>query len=574
MPPVAGLATSALTLDHFAAIWAVGAGAPLDQVSEPMGAGLIFGEAIAERASGRLSIKELMALWRHPPGHIHPPPDGYYAAVVYQSGTSLLAGADLLGLFPMYYWASDDVLLVGSSPELFRYHPAFRMRLNPEGLVGILLTNGLVDGQTMLSGVRRLAAGHRLEWRTGASPREAQQFRIPASSRYFDLSFNAHVNLLGETMGNAVARHAPGGRRYGLLLSGGLDSRMLGGFLKERNLDAEALTLGIPSDIETQTATRVARTLGYNQRKVEIAYASYPELVELAVTWEHLANGFSQVVEWGIVPYARELPSPTVTGHVMDSIIGPHLLFRRGPTPSGPSFDSVFGYYNSWGIGVDRLTKLLRPEVFEGIVPAVIARLRKRFDDYAELSSQRAWCFQLHHRARFHVGSAAWRLAFATWPLLPAVSGDVLEVAGGMPPATLANRRAQKALLCARFPELAALPIDRNSDDTRPLQPRLRWLMADYVRGRVPRLPWVGGKAARLERRRFYRTLDINNDGWRAVRRAAEPHRRNVYDLFNAEALDALLPPPDAPIVLRDNIIDGAGLKQLLGFLLWSRDHL
>jgi hypothetical protein len=50
-----------------------------------------------------------------------------------------------------------------------------------------------------------------------------------------------------------------------------------------------------------------------------------------------------------------------------------------------------------------------------------------------------------------------------------------------MPVSTLANRRAQVALLCSRFPELAALPLDRNSDETRPLEPGLRWLLLDYA---------------------------------------------------------------------------------------------
>jgi asparagine synthase (glutamine-hydrolysing) len=382
------------------------------------------------------------------------------------------------------------------------------------------------------------------------------------------------VHLLGATLEDAVARHAPAGRRYGLLLSGGLDSRMLGGFLKENNVDVDTLTLGVAGDIEMQTATRVARALGYRHGKAEIPYAFYSDLASLAVKWEHLANGFSHVIGWGICPYASELPSPAVTGLVMDSIIGPHLLFRPDSGPSGASFEQVFAFYNSWGVRVDLLQKLLRRETFDGMVSDTIDRLRRRFESYADLPSQRAWCFQLHHRARFHVGSAAWQLTFATWPSLPAISAKVLGAAGGMSPSTLANRRAQKTLLAARFPELAALPLDRNSYDTRPLYPTLRSLCVDTARTGLSFVGRVVTGVARAERRRYYRTFDINNAGWRAVRRAAEPYRRAVYHLFNADVFDALLPGPEHSIALRDGIIDAAGLKQLLGFLLWSRDHL
>ncbi len=75
------------------------------------------------------------------------------------------------------------------------------------------------------------------------------------------------------------------------------------------------------------------------------------------------------------------------------------------------------------------------------------------------------------------------------------------------------------------------------------------------------------------ERRYYYRVCDINGPGWRAIRRQAEPHRERVLEVFNKEVLDTILPPPDVPLQLKDGIVDSSGLKSLLGFLLWSRDH-
>jgi asparagine synthase (glutamine-hydrolysing) len=72
----------------------------------------------------------------------------------------LTLGADLIGMFPVYWWTGGEVLLAGSSPELFRLHPCFRSSIDLEGLTGILLTMNSVDGRTLLEGVRRLAPGH------------------------------------------------------------------------------------------------------------------------------------------------------------------------------------------------------------------------------------------------------------------------------------------------------------------------------------------------------------------------------------------------------------------------------
>ena len=93
---------------------------------------------------------------------------------------------------------------------------------------------------------------------------------------------------------------------------------------------------------------------------------------------------------------------------------------------------------------------------------------------------------------------------------------------------------------------------------------RLQWARA------VSRLP----PAWRHERRYYYRVYDINNQGWRAVRNRAETARPRVLELFDRGALNALLPPPEAQVQCEDPIVDSSGMKLLLGFLLWSEEHL
>jgi asparagine synthase (glutamine-hydrolysing) len=134
-----------------------------------------------------------------------------------------------------------------------------------------------------------------------------------------------------------------------------------------------------------------------------------------------------------------------------------------------------------------------------------------------------------------------------------------------MPASTLAERRGQNAVLCRYFPQLAQLPLDRNSYDTTPLQPRLRYLIRQYVWQRF------GRRSPRKESRRYYRIYDINGPGWLAVRREAEQSRSLAYEWFDKKVLDTILPPPDVPIPNKDAIIDTSGLKSILGFMLSLR---
>jgi asparagine synthase (glutamine-hydrolysing) len=574
---VDGLQLGSCSQGDFSSLWAAAPGAPISQVADSEGAAVLWGEAIPGPGPERIDAARLREQWQ---GVKENPPeayDGFYAGVVQDRQRGLIVGADLLGLFPVYYCAVRGGVLIGSSPELFRHHPEFRMELNPAGLVGILLTNGLVGGQTLLKGVQRLSPGHLLVWRAGSSPREVRQYQIPVSTRYFDLPFGAHVEILDQAVKAAIHRHVSGGKRYGLLLSGGLDSRLLGGYLREQGTETVALTLGLPTDIEMQCAIPVARTLGFQHRTAEIASDLYAQNAPLCAAWEHLAAGFNGVIWWGLRNDLRDLKSDVVSGVALDSALAPHLLYGGGSAESrGVSFRKVLDSYNRWGIRADLLERLLRREVFKDLVPETIAQVQAIYESYSDLDSKRAWCFQLHHRARLHTGSMAWHFSLGAWPVLPVLDRQLLASAGGMPIATIGERRAENELLCKKFPKLAALTLDRNTYDTQPLKPRIRYLLASYLSHRLTvfRRRLFPERKQNVERRYYYRTYDFNSPGWVAVRKVAEPHRARTFDFFERNFLQELLPGPDASLRFQDGIIDASGLKMLTGFFLWSKDHV
>jgi len=351
----------------------------------------------------------------------------------------------------------------------------------------------------------------------------------------------------------------------------------LGGYLREEGTETIALTLGLPTDIEMQCAIPVARSLGFPHRAAEIASDLYAQNAALCAAWEHLAAGFNGVLWWGLRDDLRDLGSEVVSGIALDSAIAPHLLYEGGSDRSrGLSFGKLFDSYNRWGIRADLLARLLRPKIFKDLIPETIARIQTIYDGYSDLDSKRAWCFQLHHRARFHTGSMGWQFSLGAWPVLPVLDRQVLASAGGMPIATIGARRAENELLCKRFPKLAALPLDRNTFDTRPLKPRIRYLLASQLSQRLTtfRRRLLPEHQRSLERRYYYRIYDFNSPGWAAVRKVAEPHRARTFDFFEKDVLQELLPGPDVSLRFKDGIIDASGLKMLTGFFLWSKDHV
>ncbi|WP_414587629.1 asparagine synthase-related protein [Scytonema sp. PCC 10023] len=574
LPPVEGLVTNSCSVGNFCAVWAASSTAPISHTVEQQDAAVIWGDAMHQTKAARINADGLLNLWKDSTDNTYSAFNGFYAAVTYHQHYGLKVGADLLGLFPVYYYTHGEVALVGSSPELFRYHPLFQPAFNPAGLVGILLTNGLFDGQTLWQGIKRLDAGCLLFWQVGTSAKELRQYQLPKSekdSEYSQLSFAEQVELLAQALEQAIAQYDMSGKRASLLLSGGIDSRMLAGFLRRQNVDVAALTLGRRTDIEMRCAASVARTLAFEHHTATVPFAQYPACADTVVRWEHLANGFNVSTDWGILCDIKKLAPTTVTGYLMDRVVGGSAPYS--PSPDEMSYEAFFDNVNCWGFPPNLLKRLLRQEVFYDLVQDTLARIRIVYESYPGTEFRRSWWFEIFHSNRFHVGSSAWQLSFGAWPILPVLNWQLLEVSALLPEKTIAQRRAQMELLCTYFPQLAQLPLDRNAYNLEPLLGRKNQFLAPLVK--LQRRWWqFQQQKLGYERRYYFRTYDFNNDGWRAIRQQAELYRDHIRCLFHEDVFNALLPTPDVRTQYKDPIIDASGIKALVGLLLWSKEHI
>lgn len=576
LPPVDGLTINSCTRGDFQAIWAIHPQAPISCIVEQEEAAIIWGEAIAPGQSTRLDANVLRNLWQKLPEQGLPPFDGFYAAVAYNPNYGLTVTADILGLFPIYYYVKNEVILVASSPELFRHHPLFTPQFNPHGLVGIILTNGLVNGQTLWQGIKRLDAGYCLLVAPNSAPQEIKQYEILNNSQsesYKDLSYSEHLEILEQLIEQTIQRHTLD-KKHTLLLSGGLDSRMLAGFLQRQGKNIVTLTLGKPSDIEMLCALPVAKILGFEYSTTKNQFDSYLNSADLLTQWEHLASGFNGVVMgWSILSHLNQLAPRMIGGFLLDKAIGgPRSVTDANETLSFEIFWNRA--INNWGISPEILNKLLRKEVFGNSLQETLSQIQQTYLSYSDLEYKRGWCYEVYQRQRFHVGAYAWRFSFGAWPVLPALDLQLLKTTLALPLPTMNERRAQKSIVCQQFPQLAQLPLDRNAFDVEPLLPnqnrqKLRRLFRLQQKWRN----WQ--QQIGIERRYYYQIFDINNTGWRSIRSQAEPYRPLIQQFFHEDILNQLLPPPHVKIESqKDAIIEASGIKAILGFLLWSKDHL
>jgi asparagine synthase (glutamine-hydrolysing) len=514
---------------------------------------------------------DLSTLWSTLPEHVPPALEGIHSALLIRQDGSWTIGADILGTMPVYYACGTDYVLVGSTPELFRAHPEFRPELDPKGLAGVLLTNGLVSGRALLRGVSRLGAGNLLHAANGGPPKQLVQYRPAVSDRYFGSSYAENFRRMEEVLDRCFARHLPNDAPYGLILSGGLDSRLVAGIAHARRLRVQAHSFGSPRDIEVQCAAAVARSLGLAHKVLPVRMERFVEYAEAECKWNHLANGFSGLMLHEPVPEPQTMQA-MLSGYAMEAIVGGDSMSDAGDDPARMSFGQLFRKINRWGFPVDTVKRLLAKSYDAVVVDDVTSEFEQAYHDATTRNFQRSWLSDQLHRCRYHTSVVLGLNGRWPWPAVAYMDTEMLDLMAGMPFEHVHDRRMQFDLLKRRFPALARLPLDRNTFDTRPV-------VSGY--GRVvnyalskPRELYYRWTRHIVERRFYYRTLTFDSPGWNAVRSAAEVHRGHAQRVLDGAVLAEVLPGPGEPFRVANGISDTAKMKLMAGFLLWSARYV
>lgn len=500
-----------------------------------------------------------------------PTADGYYCLWHVDADGDAWIEADVLGLFPVYYWHGDGVTLVASSPDFMRAHPSFAMELDLRGLAGLLLAGGLVDNRSLLAGVRRLPANQRLFVPASGRPRLIDS-PAPAASVHPDVPATeqeaaARLHALHEQFLKSALRHS---RAPGQLLSGGIDSRILGGIACRLGHRPTGITFGQPGDFDAACAGTVAESLGIEQHLVETPPESYAAHVEASVTCEAIAGGLYAIpMGWNLAFASRKLPAcdRLICGLTLDAVTGG--IKSPVPTEDPPPLEQLRA--RKLGFTLDELNQLVAdPALREAIVTAS-ASLLAEFQSGGPTAGERVWRANLNLRHRYAVGACAPRYAMHAYPVLPALDRKLLALMPILPTAWTDRRRLQHRILREHYPDLARLPLDRNYFDTAPLIGSPGRSRFAGLRRRAAR--WTARIQTQMGReRRFYvRTMALHSPGWRLARLTIPSGLSGTAaELFDPAEVRHWLPPAGTPPGRgTDPIIDEAPLRNLAGIVAW-----
>jgi asparagine synthase (glutamine-hydrolysing) len=354
--------------------------------------------------------------------------DGMFAFAIWDGRRqSLLIARDRLGQKPVYYAHLDGRFLFASEPKAILAALGTTPSIEPRALARYLALDFVPTPWCIFEGIHKLPAAHRLELRPGGEPQLSPYWQLPVPNTtpgtLHDVS-----DRLRTLFESAVQQRLMSDVPVGLLLSGGLDSTLVGGALRRLGVQLETFSLGFDEkDFDESAAARAtAGWLGTRHHEARFGVRA-------------LHAALPQIIEWLDEPFAD--PS-LLAVHVLSAFTRQHVKVALG----GDGADELFGGYDVFLAA--KLDDWTRPAGrLRGWGLEILARLLPVREEHFSLD------FRLRQFARgLAFDDAARPMAYT----LSLTDAELRELRGGLPPGdVLAEARAAAAPLTGGALDLA-----------------------------------------------------------------------------------------------------------------------
>ncbi|WP_152053178.1 asparagine synthase (glutamine-hydrolyzing) [Tautonia marina] len=263
----------------------------------------------------------------------------------------LILARDRMGQKPLFYAeTSRGGLVFGSEPKALLVHPDVPRRLDPDGLARYLSYEYVPAPGSIWQGMKKLPAGHLLEWSLDAPrtavPRRYWAAPLPvaeADALPFDEASRRFWTLFRE----AVARHRRSDVPLGVFLSGGIDSSSVAAAVAELQPAASIRTFSIgfddPTFDESDHARAVARHLGTDHHERTFAVSDVLDLLPEVAGWLDEPFGDASILPTHLLSrFARSEVTVCLGGDGSDELLAGYPTFtaeqlarsfRRVPGP-------------------------------------------------------------------------------------------------------------------------------------------------------------------------------------------------------------------------------------------------
>jgi asparagine synthase (glutamine-hydrolysing) len=271
---------------------------------------------------------------------------GMFAFALWDRRTrSLVLARDRLGIKPLYYAASPTRVLFASQLKAFRAAPGWKPTIDEDAVVGYLRHAYVGQPRTIYREAEKLAPGHILTLREGATPAPKCFWDLraiaAAGQRRNDPAPDAGeaIERLDALLRDSVSLRMIADVPLGAFLSGGIDSSTVVALMQAQSArPVKTFSIGFHESgyDEAQCAKRVAAHLGTDH-------------TEFYVEPRHALDVIPRLPDWFDEPFADSSQIPT---YLVSELTRKHVTVAL----SGDGGDELFAGYNRY-VWAERLAR-------------------------------------------------------------------------------------------------------------------------------------------------------------------------------------------------------------------------
>ena len=289
--------------------------------------------------------------------------NGQFALAIYdRHKRRLLLARDHFGINPLYYTVTDNLFIFASEIKAMLRHPSVQAEVNLTGLDQVLSFPGMVSPQTMFKNILSLNSGHLLVVQNGnVRVHEYWDLDYPKLTELRDARPERYyVDHLRELFTRSVGYRLQADVPVGFYLSGGLDSSMIAGMIKQLSSDPRhsfSITFTEREISEDKYQRMVAEHVGSEHHDIHFGWSEIAErLREMIYHCETPVKETYHPCSMALSAAARQSGVPVIlTGEGADELFAGYVGYR---------FDR-FGLRGSQRFGLEQaLEEELREKIF------------------------------------------------------------------------------------------------------------------------------------------------------------------------------------------------------------------
>jgi asparagine synthase (glutamine-hydrolysing) len=371
---------------------------------------------------------------------------------------------DRLGTYPLYYAVVNQRLLFASGVRALLADPALPRETDRTGIAQFLTFDHLLNDHTLLKSVKLLRQASVLTFSDGKLDIRP----------YWQVQYPEHYNLRSETewmeqfvylVDQAVMRQSQHNAPLGILLSGGIDSRMILPSLKKHaRQPLHAFTWGNPQCDDLKYAREIASLLGVDHHFFELKpdwlLGKAEEAVRLTDGMGNLANLHALATLDQETQYSRII----FKGFLGDAMMGFGQRHQHWATYDEPTtLKAHLSVHRDQGVITFEpeehpllFTEGFQREVGSAVLDEYIAGMHK--SGASLLADQRLY-FDYYQRVPRMTIKGVEVVRSQAMVRLPFCDNDLIDFSIQLTPGLRYERRLMKNAFVRAFPELAQIPI-------------------------------------------------------------------------------------------------------------------